>query len=238
MSMMDRGNHPHIAWTLSLFQVLDSNSSVMQFADFSDREGSDALDTITLTQFWAGLLLVATLQWIVFADGKIAAQCSISGVILVRLELSLGLYDPNISQYIHQLYIYTSTIYIHQLYIYINYLHPHQWLGVTSTASCVDGAQGLGMESTTVEPGAFRGWRIPVVGCQRAVGKPINLFYIIWGFPPLAGRFIMEIHVNMIYRGHTLGNLHLWNTKMIFLHSDWLLAGSQRILPCNPSVTA
>jgi hypothetical protein len=114
------GNHPHIAWTLSLFQVLDSNSSVMQFADFSDREGSDALDTITLTQFWAGLLLVATLQWIVFADGKIAAQCSISGVILVRLELSLGLYDPNISQYIHQLYIYinyiyTSTIYIHQL---------------------------------------------------------------------------------------------------------------------------
>ena len=53
-----------------------------------------------------------------------------------------------------------------------------------SIASCVDGAQGLGMESTTVEPGAFRGWRIPVVGCQRAVGKPINLFYIIWGFPP------------------------------------------------------
>ena len=50
MSMIGE-NHPHIAWTLSLFQVLDSNSSVMQFADFSDREGSDALDTITLTQF-------------------------------------------------------------------------------------------------------------------------------------------------------------------------------------------
>jgi hypothetical protein len=108
------GNHPHIAWTLSLFQVLDSNSSVMQFADFSDREGSDALDTITLTQFWAGLLLVATLQWIVFADGKIALNIwGYTGSIGIIFGIIWSQYIP----------IYTSTIYIHQLYIYINYIY-------------------------------------------------------------------------------------------------------------------